>query len=481
MADQFDMVVIGAGSGGVRAARIAAGYGAKVALIEPQMQHGPPGFSAVGGTCVNVGCVPKKLMVYGSEFSAYPKTGANFGWNFGTPPAHDWAQLMANKDREISRLNGIYLSMLKKAGVELIEGWGRVASKDSVVVGPEQGVPTPARTLATKNILIAVGGWPFVPDMPGKEHCITSNEIFYLKERPKRMVVIGGGYIAVEFACIMHGYGVEVTLLYRGPLFLRGFDDSVRAHLSAEMQKNGVNIRFNCAPQAVEKQADGSLVVVGSDGSRTPADQVLVATGRKARCDGLGLEAAGVATTKGGGVQVDMDSRTNVEGIYAVGDVTDRIQLTPVALAEGHCLADTIFGKKPRTPSHDWVASAVFSQPQIGSCGFTEAKAAEKYRDLRVYESTFRPMKYTIIPADDAQPKVYMKLIVDEASDRVVGCHMCGPDAGEIMQGIGIAMKMGATKADFDNTIGIHPTSAEEFCTMRTPSYLVKGGEKVKA
>jgi len=467
----YDLVVVGGGSGGVRASRIAAGHGAKVALVEASVNHGPPTYSAIGGTCVNVGCVPKKLMVYGSSYREEFEHAAAFGWSKGSA-THDWATFMEKKDKEISRLNGIYGRMLGGAGVEIVEGWGKLKGTNEVVVSKPDGEEV---SLTAETILIAVGGWPFKPDIPGIEHAITSNEVFYLKELPQRTVVVGGGYIAVEFAAILHGFGSEVTLMYRRDLFLRGFDKDLREHLKTEMERTSMNLQFNTNVAKIEKNGDGSFTVTTDSGDTVECDCVLYATGRKSKTEGLGLESAGVETDKAGNIPVDEYSRSNVDNIYAVGDVTDRINLTPVALHEGHCFADTMYGKKDRKPDHEYVASAVFSHPEIGTVGYSEEDAADKFKNITVYKSTFRPMVHTITGLES---KALMKLIVDDNTDRVVGAHMCGPHAAEILQGVGIAVKMGATKADFDATIGIHPTSAEEFVTMRTPSHKYKDGVK---
>jgi glutathione reductase (NADPH) len=473
----YDLVVIGAGSGGVRASRIAASHGAKVALLEPSMSHGPPNYSAVGGTCVNVGCVPKKLMVYGSHYSHDMQDAKSYGWNVPDGITLDWSTLMANKDKEISRLNGIYKNMLVNAGVELIEGWGSLQDEHTVAIKQDRGAAEPDKTISAYKILVAVGGWPFIPDIPGKDLCITSNEAFYLKECPKRIVIIGGGYIAVEFACIFKGYGADVTLMYRGDMFLRGFDDDIRDHLANEMKEMGIDVQFNTNPAKVEEAADGSFVVTTEAGAQVPCDKVMYATGRKPYIQNLGLEDVGVELNeRDGAIKVDEYSKTNVDSIYAVGDVTNRINLTPVALLEGHCFADTEFGGMDRVPSHENVACAVFSQPPLGTVGMTEAEAAKKFPKVAIFKSGFRPMVHTMT---GASTRVLMKLIVDVATDGVLGVHMCGPDAAEILQGMAVAVKMGATKKDFDSTVGIHPSAAEEFVTMRSPSYFLVDGEKV--
>lgn len=473
--EMYDLVVIGAGSGGVRASRISSGHGAKVAIIEGQLNHGPPNYSAVGGTCVNVGCVPKKLMVFASRYPSEVGEAAGYGWQGATEGKFDWKKFMEYKDTEIDRLNNVYQKfVLKNAGVEIIEGYGSLNGKDKVDVKLSNGE---TKTLKTKNILVAVGGWPFKPAIPGIEHTITSNEIFYLEEQPKRMVVVGGGFIALEFAQIMDGLGTDVTLMYRGDMFLRGFDQDMREHLRDEMERNtDIDIQFNTNPKEIRKNADGSLTVVTENGKEVECDQVLMATGRKGKLDNLNLESAGVKT-ENSFIPVDEYSRTNVEGVYAVGDITDRIALTPVALMEGHRLADTLFGGMDRPVDHEFVASTVFTNPEIGTVGYTEAEALEKFKNIDVYTTRFRPMKHSF-PKSEAYS--FFKLIVDANTDKVVGVHVATDGAGEMVQGIAIAVKMGATKADFDNTIGIHPTSAEELVTMRTPSYQFRNGVKVE-
>ena len=446
MAD-YDFFVIGGGSGGVRAARIAGGHGAKVAVAEERY---------LGGTCVNVGCVPKKLLVYAAHFGEDFEDAAGFGWTVGER-RFDWARLIANKNSEIERLNAVYARMLEASGVDVFDGHADLIDAHSVAIGE--------RTYSADTILVAVGGWPIKPDVPGAEHAITSNEAFFLDGLPERVVVVGGGYIAVEFAGIFHGLGARVTQLYRGPMFLRGFDQDVRATLAEEMAKKGIELRFNANIAGIE-QADGALRATLEDGATIDADCIMYAIGRAPLTANVGLENAGVALNAKGAVVVDEYSKTSVDNIYAVGDVTDRVNLTPVAIREGHAVADTVFGGAPTTTDHADVPSAVFSQPAIGMVGLTESQARETYGAVDVYRSHFRAMKHTLGGRDE---KTLMKLIVDRASDRVVGVHMVGPDAGEIIQGIGIAVKCGATKAQFDATVGIHPTSAEEFVTMREP------------
>ncbi len=448
----YDFYVIGAGSGGMRAARIAAGHGARVAVAEERY---------LGGTCVNVGCVPKKLLVYAAHYAEDFADAAGFGWTVGER-SHDWSTLIANKNAEIDRLNGIYRRLIEGSGAHI--HWGRATLVDAHTVEIDGDRHT------ADKILIAVGGWPSVPDIPGREHVITSNEAFYLEEMPKRIVIVGGGYIAVEFAGIFHNLGAEVCQLYRGELFLRGFDDDVRQFLAEEMVKKGIDLRFDARVACITREeGEGGkprFIVDLEDEESIEADLVMYATGRSPKTDGLGLEAAGVATDDAGAIPVDEAWRTNVPNIYAIGDVTDRIQLTPVAIAEGHALADMLFNPSERTVGYENVPSAVFSQPSIGTVGLTETEARQRYGALDIYRSSFRPMKHTMSGREEHG---LMKLVVDRASQKVVGLHMVGPEAGEIVQGFAVAIKMGATKADFDATIGIHPTAAEEFVTMRTP------------
>ncbi len=443
----YDLFVIGAGSGGVRAARIAAGFGAKVAVAEDRY---------MGGTCVNVGCVPKKLYVYASEFSHAFEDARGFGWDSDVP-AFNWATLRDNKKEEISRLNGIYRNMLDGVKVDTIDGRGRIVDAHTVEVN--------GQNYTAEKILIATGGWPYIPDFPGSELALNSNQIFDLETFPERVAIVGGGYIAVEFAGIFNGLGAEVTQLYRGPLFLRGFDPDIRAHAAQEISKSGVNLRFEVNVDAIDETDDG-LELKLTDGTSLTVDAVLYATGRKPNLAGLGLENVEVELTEFGTVAVDQHFRTSEPSIFALGDVTGGMELTPVALAEGMAFARREFNKMQPEVEYDFIPTAVFCQPNIGTVGFTEDEARAEFGHIRLFKSTFKPMKHTISGRDE---KTFMKLIVDKASDRVVGVHMMGPDAGEIIQGIAIALKAGATKAMFDNTIGIHPTAAEEFVTMREP------------
>lgn len=449
MTYDFDLFVIGAGSGGVRAARFAAGFGARVAVAESRY---------LGGTCVNVGCVPKKLLVYGAHFAEDFEQARGFGWSLGEAK-FDWPTLIANKNREIERLNGIYRNLLVNSGVTLLEGHARLIDAHSVELG--------GKRYSAKNILIATGGWPFIPDIPGREHAIGSNEAFFLEQLPKRVLVVGGGYIAVEFASIFHGMGAQTSLLYRGELFLRGFDGAVRKHLQEELCKRGVDLQFNSDIQRIDKQADGSLLATLEDGRTLAADCIFYATGRKPMLDNLGLENTGVELDKRGYIQVDEAYRTSEPSILAIGDVIGRVQLTPVALAEGMAVARRLFKPEEyRKVDYQMIPTAVFSLPNIGTVGLSEEQAREAGHQVKIYESRFRPMKLTLT---DCQERSLMKLVVDADSDRVLGCHMVGPDAGEIVQGLAVALKAGATKQLFDETIGVHPTAAEEFVTMRTP------------
>ncbi|UOM33648.1 glutathione-disulfide reductase [Acuticoccus sp. I52.16.1] len=447
----YDLFVIGAGSGGVRAARIAAGFGAKVAVAE---EH------RVGGTCVIRGCVPKKLMVYASQFSEAFEDAAGYGWT--VPEAtFDWAKLIAAKDAEIDRLNAIYIRNLTASGAELFQS-------RAVVEGPhEVRICEEDRTVTARIILVATGGSPWLDmTLAGIDNVITSNEVFYLKEMPKRVVIAGGGYIAVEFAGIFNGLGADTTLVYRGPEILRGFDDEIRACVRAEMEKRGVKFEFDTIFSKLEKGADGITATL-SNGKTLAADQVLFATGRRPATEGLGLETAGVELDGVGAVKVNHESRSSVPSIYAIGDVTNRVNLTPVAIREGHAFADTVFGGTPRHVDHTLIPTAVFSQPEIGTVGLTEQEAVEAFDAVDVYRASFRPMIATLSGRDE---RMLMKVLVDAQTDKVLGVHVVGHGAGEMAQVLGIAVKMGATKADFDATVAVHPTAAEELVTMRTPS-----------
>ncbi|MGG5870687.1 glutathione-disulfide reductase [Pseudomonas peli] len=449
MTYDFDLFVIGAGSGGVRAARFAAGYGARVAVAESRY---------LGGTCVNVGCVPKKLLVYGAHFADDFEQAQGFGWSLGEA-RFDWTTLIANKNREIDRLNGIYRNLLVSSGVTLLEGHARIVDDHTVELG--------GKRYSAKHILIATGGWPQIPEVPGHEHAIGSNEAFFLEQLPKRVLVVGGGYIAVEFASIFNGLGAKTSLLYRGELFLRGFDKAVRLHLQDELNKRGVDLQFNSDIARIDKQPDGSLLATLKDGRVLEADCVFYATGRRPMLDNLGLENTHVQLDKRGFIEVDEQYQTSTPSILAIGDVIGRVQLTPVALAEGMAVARRLFKPEEyRKVDYRMIPTAVFSLPNIGTVGLSEEQAKEEGYSVQVFESRFRPMKLTMT---ESQERTLMKLVVDAATDRVLGCHMVGPDAGEIVQGLAVALKAGATKQLFDETIGVHPTAAEEFVTMRTP------------
>ncbi|PTU78633.1 glutathione-disulfide reductase [Pseudomonas indoloxydans] len=449
MSYDFDLFVIGAGSGGVRAARFAAGFGARVAVAESRY---------LGGTCVNVGCVPKKLLVYGAHFAEDFEQASGFGWSLGEAN-FDWATLIANKNREIERLNGIYRNLLTNSGVSLFEGHARIVDAHTVEVNGQRH--------STERILIATGGWPQIPDIPGREHAISSNEAFFLKQLPKRVLVVGGGYIAVEFASIFHGLGATTSLLYRGDLFLRGFDGAVREHLRDELSKKGLDLQFNADIASIERQADGSLAATLKDGRVLEADCVFYATGRRPMLDNLGLENVEVKLDKRGYVEVDDLFQTSTPSILALGDVIGRVQLTPVALAEGMAVARRLFKPEEYRPlDYSMIPTAVFSLPNIGTVGLSEEQAIAAGHKVKIFESRFRPMKLTLTENPE---RTLMKLVVDADSDRVLGCHMVGPDAGEIVQGLAVALKAGATKQIFDETIGVHPSAAEEFVTLRTP------------
>jgi glutathione reductase (NADPH) len=410
----------------------------------------------LGGTCVNVGCVPKKLLVYGAHFEEELRQAKGYGWTSGEP-SFDWSTLIANKNREIERLNGIYRKLLIDSGVKLLEGHARLVGGQHVEVDGQR--------YSARHILIATGGWPQVPDIPGAEHAITSNEAFHLEQLPQRVLVVGGGFIAVEFASIFHGLGVKTSLLYRRDLFLRGFDESLRVHLRDEMEKKGMDLQFNSDIRRIDKQADGTLKATLADGRVLETDCVFYATGRRPMLDNLGLENTRVELDERGFIRVDNLYRTTDPFVLAIGDVIGRVQLTPVALAEGMAVARRLFRPEEYRPlSYELIPTAVFSLPNIGTVGLSEQQAREKHR-VKVFESRFRPMKLSLT---DSQERTLMKLVVDADSERVLGCHMIGPEAGEIIQGLAVAMKAGATKRDFDDTLGIHPTAAEEFVTMRT-------------
>jgi glutathione reductase (NADPH) len=445
----YDLFVIGAGSGGVRAARLAAMSGARVAVAE---EH------RTGGTCVIRGCVPKKFMVYAAEFAHAAHVAEGFGWS-KSGATFDWPRFIAAKDREIARLSGIYASNLANAGAELIHGTARLTDAHTVVVEGKE-------TYTADKILIATGGRPFKPEgLPGVQHAITSEEAFHLPDLPKRILIAGGGYIAVEFAGIFNGLGVETTLVYRGANILRGFDDDVRAHLAEELEKRGVKVILGVQHRSIEPTATG-LVNRMTDGHDIETDAVMFATGRRPHVQGLGLETAGVKLNAAGAVEVDRFSKTSADNIWAVGDVTDRINLTPVAIREGAAFAQTVFYDNPTAFDHDMVASAVFSQPPVGSVGLSEAEARHQHGKVDIYRSAFRPMKETFYGGAE---RALVKLVVEAKGQKVVGCHIVGPDAPEIIQMAAIAMKMGVTKQQWDSTCAVHPTLAEELVTMREP------------
>jgi len=446
-----DLFVIGGGSGGVRAARIAANHGARVMIAEEYR---------MGGTCVIRGCVPKKLLVYASHFHQEFEDAAGFGWTVGEP-TFDWSTLIANKDKEIARLEAAYTTNVEKSGAKVIKT--RAVLEDAHTIRLASG-----EKVRSKYVLIATGGAPnHGAAIPGIEHVISSNEAFHLKRLPRRILIQGGGYIALEFACIFAGLGSDVTVVYRGDNILRGFDEDVRTHVRSEMEKEGITILTGCTVTKVDKHAHDFTSHLSS-GSSIASDQVMFAIGRHPNVRGLGLEAAGVAINeKNGGIAVDAFSKTSVDNIYAIGDVTHRINLTPVAIREGHAFADTVFGKKEVRVDHADVPTAVFSQPEVGTVGLTENQAREKFSAVDIYKATFRPMKATLSGRDT---RMLMKLVVDGVSDRVLGIHIVGDGAAEMVQVLGIAVKMKATKADFDATMALHPTAAEELVTMRTPS-----------
>src|SRR5882724_7657517 len=446
-----DLFVIGGGSGGVRAARIAAGYGARVMVAEEYR---------MGGTCVIRGCVPKKLLVIASHIHFEIEDAAGFGWTI-PPVTFDWPTLIANKDKEIARLEGIYTANVEKSGARIVKTRAVFEDAHTLRLGTGEAV-------TAKHVMVATGGAPNHGEpIPGIEHVISSNEVFHLPELPKRIVIQGGGYIALEFACIFAGFGSDVTLVYRGDNVLRGFDEDVRAHVRAEMEKEGITILTGCTVNRIDKHGKEFTTHL-SNGSSIASDQVMFAIGRHPNVANLGLENAGVAINPGnGGIAVDGFSQTSVPNIYAIGDVTHRLNLTPVAIREGHAFADTVFGKRAVQVDHADIPTAVFSQPEVGTVGLTEAQARAQFSHVDIYKTDFRPIKSTMSGRDT---RILMKLVVDGSSDRVVGCHIVGDGAAEMVQVLGIAVKMKATKADFDSTMALHPTAAEELVTMRTPS-----------
>ncbi len=445
----FDLFVIGAGSGGVRASRMAATFGARVAVAEDLY---------LGGTCVNVGCVPKKLFAYAAHFSEDLADARGYGWDL-QEAGFDWQRLVSNKNAEITRLNGIYHNLLTSAGVQVINGRARFVDSHTVAVAD--------RIYTAERVLIATGGWPHIPDFPGNEHVISSNDVFYLKQLPKRTLVVGGGYIATEFASIFHGLGCDVTQLYRGDLFLRGFDRGVREHVALTLRAKGLDLRFETDVERIDKAQDGTFDVTLKDGGSIRTDLVLYATGRRPNLAGLGLDNTGAKLDEKGFIKVDTQYQTDDPAIFAIGDVTHTVQLTPVALAEGMALARRLYKPEEYHPvDYNDIATAVFCIPNIGTLGMTEEEARSSGHKLKVFESRFRAMRNTLAGRPEQS---FMKLLVDKETDRVLGVHMVGPEAGEIIQGLAVAVKAGATKAVFDATLGIHPTAAEEFVTMRTP------------
>ncbi len=440
-----DLFVIGAGSGGVRAARMAAGLGVRVAIAENQY---------LGGTCVNVGCVPKKLFVYASHFREDFAAAKGFGWTT-SEPIFDWSRLLAQKNREIHRLQGIYEGLLDNSGVQVITGQAQIINEHTVVIGEQ--------CFRCERILIATGAQPSVPDIPGKEFVVTSNEMFALETLPERILIVGGGYIAVEFAGIMHGLGVKTTLCYRGDKLLRGFDDDVRDFIAQEMTKKGIDIRFNAEINCVEKNANGFIAHTSQD-QIIQADLVLYATGRKPNTEDLGLKALGVEMDGSGVIKINQHYQTSIPSIYALGDVANRFNLTPVATAEAMAFVNQCYTSQPTFVDYDNIPTAIFSQPNIGTVGLTEVEARKRYPEIDIYKSVFTPMKHTLSGLGE---KTLMKMVVNHNNDKVLGLHMVGADAGEIIQGMAVAIRSGATKAVFDSTIGIHPTAAEEFVTMR--------------
>ncbi|MFP8778445.1 glutathione-disulfide reductase [Hydrogenophaga sp. RWCD_12] len=460
----FDLFVIGGGSGGVRAARMAAQRGARVALAEAL------GTDGLGGTCVNVGCIPKKLYSYAAHYHEAFEESRGFGWEMDTAPRFHWTTLKDNRRKEIARLNGVYGNLLRGAGVTVFNGFARLDGEHRINLATLNADGSPGHQRFTAaNILIATGGTPHVPHFVGREHVITSNEVFDLEPFPQRLLIVGGGYIACEFASIFNGLGAKVTQLYRGEQVLRGFDDEIRHFVAGEMVKTGVDLRLNAGVVDIRKTDEGLRAEL-EDGNVVLADAVLYATGRTPNVQGLGLDATGVAQGAQGEVLVDEHYRTNVPHVFAVGDVTNRVQLTPVALGEAMVVVDQLFGpaagKPPRSMSYDFIPTAVFTHPSIGTVGLGEAQARERFGDVTIFRSEFKALRHTLSGSSE---RTLMKLVVDTASDRVVGLHMVGAEAGEIVQGFAVAMKAGATKAVFDATIGIHPTAAEEFVTMREP------------
>lgn len=441
----YDLFVIGAGSGGVRAARTASDLGVRVAIAEQRY---------LGGTCVNVGCVPKKLFVYASQCQDQFDAAAGFGWTVGQS-TFNWTRLIANKNQEIERLKTVYSNLLQKSEVSIITGRAYVINAHTVAINDKE--------YSAERILIATGGWPFVPEIPGKQHIVTSNDMFFLKQLPKRIIIVGGGYIAVEFASILHGLGVDTTVCHRGDKLMNGFDEDIRDFLAQEMTKKGIKLLFNTDIEAIESVGD-SFSVRLVDSRALSTDLVMYATGRTANSSGFGLEALGVDLASEAAIKVNSDYQTNVPSIYALGDVTNRVNLTPVAIAEGMALVNKLYAKQPKSVDYNNIPTAVFCQPNIGTVGLTEAQAHEQYPDIDIYKTSFTPLKNTLSGLDE---KILMKMVVVRSTDQVIGLHMVGSDAPEIIQGMAVAIRAGATKAIFDSTLGIHPTAAEEFVTLR--------------
>ena len=457
----YDLFVIGGGSGGVRAARVAAALGKRVAIAEEYR---------FGGTCVIRGCVPKKLFVYASQYGEHFEDAAGFGWS-APPASFDWPTLLANKDREIERLEGLYRKNVEASGAVVFGTRAELVDRHTVRLVGE------GRTVSAERILIATGGRPAAhPALPGHEHCITSNEAFHLERLPKSIMIGGGGYIAVEFANIFHGLGVETTLVYRGMEILNRFDMDLRTGLHEAMAAKGIEIVCQAVAEEVVRRDDGLLDVRLTNGETRRVGQFMLALGRSPNTEGLGLEAVGVETSVTGAIAVDRYSRTNIDNIWAIGDVTNRVQLTPVAIHEAMCFVETVFRDNPVAPDHDLIATAVFSQPEIGTVGLPEHEAAERFEKLEIYRAMFRPMRNTLSGRNE---KMLMKLVVDAASRRVVGAHIMGPDAGEMAQLLGISLKAGVTKDDFDRTMAVHPTAAEELVTMYQPTYRVEKGRRI--
>eukprot|EP00892_Ulva_mutabilis_P007622 jgi/Ulvmu1/5231/UM022_0024.1 len=467
----YDMFTIGGGSGGVRASRMSSGFGAKVACAElPFGYISSESSGGLGGTCVLRGCVPKKLVMYCSEYAEHIKDAEGFGWEIGDSKLH-WDMFMEKKRKELQRLNGVYGNIMGNAGVEVIEGRAMLKDNHTVVVNGKE--------YTSKYICLAVGGTPHMLGLPGVEHCINSDGILELDSVPKRLAIIGAGYIGVEFGGMFNNFGTDVQFFIRSDKVLKGFDEEVRDQIMTEYDRRGITINNGCSPKEIKKNDDGSLEMTYStpDGEATRTfDQILMATGRTPNTADLGLEAAGIETNKKGFVVVDEYSKTSVDNVYAVGDITDRMALTPVALMEGMCLAKTLFNEQPMKPDHKNIPTAVFSQPHIGTVGYGEEEAVEKFGDVDVYSSSYRPMRNTI---SGNESRGFMKILVDASNDKVVGIHIVGPEAGEMMQGFGVAVKMGATKADLDSCVGIHPTAAEELVTMRSTSRKWRGKKQV--